>query len=219
LLDVVNGPLSIFVPGFGWLFGDAEDVGAPAHLDPYIRRIDASAMPQRNQVVEQISALANDVSGAMPDRLKRYFTGFLDDLLGGLAGARSEQSRGSRMSLRRYLGQRPIQAVQFTRLCALHLDAEVRLLQYRSARAMMTSWYSPASDIALARLTAPARNPDLRGRTFLWIENFQIGSFCSVGHYLPPMFISMPETHGIETSGGTRCPRHLDRIGSRLLQI
>src|ERR1700753_488302 len=103
----------------------------------------------------------------MPDRLERYFTSFLDDLLGDLAGARSEQSRGSRMSLRRYLGKRPIQAVQLTRLCALHLDAEVRLLQYRSARAMTTSWYPPAGDIALARLIAPARNPEVRGRTFL----------------------------------------------------
>jgi hypothetical protein len=27
------------------------------------------------------------------------------------------------------------------------------------------------------------------------------------------------ETHGIEMSGGTRCPRHLDRTGSRPLQI
>ena len=73
-----------FAPGFGWLFGDAEDVGAGAHLAPYVRRIDASAMPQRNQVVEQISALANDVSCAMPDRLERYFTSFLDDLLSAL---------------------------------------------------------------------------------------------------------------------------------------
>jgi hypothetical protein len=164
--------MPIFAPGFGWLFGDAEDVGAPVHLDPHIGRIDASAMPQRNQVVEQISALANDVSCAMLDRLERYFTSFLDDLLGGLAGARSEQPCGSRMSLRRYLGKRPIQAVQFTRLCALDLDPGVRLLQYRSARAMMTSRCPPACDIALARVTAPARNPDLRGPTFLQIESF-----------------------------------------------
>ena len=77
--------MPIFAPGFGWLFGDAEDVGAPAHLDPYIRRIDASAMPQRNQVVEQISALANDASGAMLDRLERYFAGFLEETLGILS--------------------------------------------------------------------------------------------------------------------------------------
>ena len=76
--------MPIFAPCFGWLFGDAEDVGAGAHLAPYVRRIDASAMPQRNQEVEQISALANDVSGAMPDRLERYFTSFLDDLLSAL---------------------------------------------------------------------------------------------------------------------------------------
>src|SRR3984957_3779300 len=157
--------MPIFAPCFGWLFGDAEDVGAPAHLDPYIRRIDASAMPQRNQGVEQISALANDVSGAMPDRLDRYFTSFLDDLFGGLAGARSEQSRGSRMSLRCYLGKRPIQAVQLTRLCALHLDAGV--LKYRSARAMMTSCWCPwARVIALARFIVSAQTPDLRGSTF-----------------------------------------------------
>src|SRR3984957_8492334 len=175
--------MPIFAVGFGRLFGDAEDVGAPAHLDPYIRRNDASAMPQRNQVVEQISALANDVSGAMPDRLERYFTSFLDDLLGGLAGARSEQSRGSGMSLRRYLGKRAIQAVQLTRLCALHLDAGIRFLQYRSARAMMAScWWPPACDIALVRLTVSAQTPDLRGCTFLQIENFQIRAFCSVGH-------------------------------------
>src|SRR5580692_3472746 len=115
--------MPIFAVGFGWFFGDAECVGAGAHLAPYIRRIDAGAMPQRNQVVEQISALANDLSGAMPDRLERYFTGFLDDLLGGLADARSEQSRGSRMSLRRYLGKRPMQPVQLARLCALHPEA------------------------------------------------------------------------------------------------
>jgi hypothetical protein len=29
----------------------------------------------------------------------------------------------------------------------------------------------------------------------------------------------MPKTHGIEMSGGTRCPRHLDRTGSRPLKI
>jgi hypothetical protein len=103
----------------------------------------------------------------MPHRLERYFAGFLDDLLGGLAGARSEQSRGSRMSFRRYLGKRPIQAVQLTRPCALHLGAGVRLLQYRSANAMMPSWYPPAGDIALARLIVSAQTPGLRGRTFL----------------------------------------------------
>jgi hypothetical protein len=103
----------------------------------------------------------------MPDRLERYFTGFLDDLLGGLADARSEQSRGSRMSLRRYLGKRPMQPVQLARLCALHPEAGVRLLPYGCASAMMTSWYPPACDIALARLIVPAQTPDLRGCTFL----------------------------------------------------
>src|ERR1700730_17943301 len=78
---------------FGTLFGNAEGVGAQAHLDPDIRRIDAGAMPQRDEVVEQIGALANDASSVMFDRLERHFSGFLDDLLAGLAGARSEQSR------------------------------------------------------------------------------------------------------------------------------
>jgi hypothetical protein len=72
---------------------------------------------------------------------------------------------------------------------------------------------------ALARLIVSAQTPDLAGRTSPQIENFGIGWFYSVDHGLPPIFISMPETHGIEMSGGTRCPRHLDRTGSRPSRI
>src|ERR1700738_2971756 len=56
---------------FGRLFGNAERVGAGAHLDPDIRRIDAGAMPQRNEVIEQIGALANDASSVTMRRLAR----------------------------------------------------------------------------------------------------------------------------------------------------
>jgi hypothetical protein len=41
----------------GQLLGNAERVGARAHLGPDILRIDAGAMPQRDHVVEQICAL------------------------------------------------------------------------------------------------------------------------------------------------------------------
>jgi hypothetical protein len=36
---------SVAAVDLGQLFGNAEGVGAAAHLDPYIRRIDAGAMP------------------------------------------------------------------------------------------------------------------------------------------------------------------------------
>src|ERR1700681_1628322 len=108
---------------FGQLFGNAECVGAGAHLDPDIRRIDAGAMPQRNEVVEQIGALSNDASGVVFDRLERHFSGFLDHFLGGLAGARCEQSRRAWMILRRYLGKRSIETIEFVGLRAWGRDA------------------------------------------------------------------------------------------------
>src|ERR1700722_7980795 len=104
--------------GFGTLFGNAKGVGAQAHLGPDIIRIDAGAMPERDEVVEQIGALANDASRVMFDRLERHFSGFLDDLLGGLAGTRSDQSRRAWMFLRRHLGERLIEAIEFARLQA-----------------------------------------------------------------------------------------------------
>jgi hypothetical protein len=73
--------------------------------------------------------------------------------------------------------------------------------------------------IALARLIVSAQTPDFAGRTSPQIKNVGIGWFYSVDHRLPPIFISMPEAHGIEVSGETRCPRHLDRTGSRPSRI
>ena len=104
---------------FGTLFGNAEGVGAQAHLGPDIRRIDAGAMPQRHEVVEQVGALSNDASIVVFDGLECHFAGFLDDLLSGLAGARSEQARRAWMILRRYFGKRSIEAVEFTPLLAI----------------------------------------------------------------------------------------------------
>src|ERR1700694_6188143 len=118
-LDVLDWATLIVAVGFGTLFGNAEGVGAAAHLGPDIIRIDAGAMPQCDEVVEQIGALPNDAPRVMLDRLERHFSGFLDDLLGGLAGARCEQSRRTRMILRRHLGKRPMQTVYLTRLDAL----------------------------------------------------------------------------------------------------
>jgi hypothetical protein len=109
--------------GFGTLFGNAEGVGAAAHLGPDIIRIDAGAMPQRDEVVEQIGALPNDASRVMLDRLERHFSGFLDDLLRGLAGARREQARRARMTLGRYLCKRSVESIEFARLLAWRRDA------------------------------------------------------------------------------------------------
>src|ERR1700730_14355453 len=102
-LDVLDWATLMVAVGFGTLFGNAEGVGAAAHLGPDIVRIDAGAVPQCDEVVEQIGALPNDASRVMLDRLERHFSGFLDDLLRGLAGARREQARRARMILRRYL--------------------------------------------------------------------------------------------------------------------
>src|SRR6202035_1514973 len=104
--------------GFGTLFGNAEGVGAAAHLGPDIIRIDAGAMPQRDEVVEEIGALSNDASIVMFDRLERHFSGFLDDLLRDLAGARCEQARRARVVLRRYLCKRSVETIEFARLLA-----------------------------------------------------------------------------------------------------
>src|SRR3984893_7669054 len=174
-LDVLDWATLMVATGFGTLFGNAEGIGAAAHLGPDIVRIDAGAMPQRDEVVEQIGALANDASRVMFYRLKRHFSGFLDDLLRGLAGARCEQSRRTRMILRRHLGKRPMQTVYLTRLDALRRDAGAGLLQDRCAGAAGKRCCCPlVRDIGLARLTAPARSPDLAGRTSLQIENFEI---------------------------------------------
>jgi hypothetical protein len=113
-IDVSGRAPTIVAAGFRQLFGNAERVGPAAHLDPNIRWIDSRAMPKRNEVVKQIGALANDASRVMFDRLECHFAGFLDNLLGALAGARSEQSRRAWMILRRYLGKRPIEAIEFT---------------------------------------------------------------------------------------------------------
>src|SRR6202048_1533960 len=122
-LDVLDWATLIVAVGFGTLFGNAEGVGAAAHLGPDIIRIDAGAMPQCDEVVEQISALPNDASRVMLDRLERHFSGFLDDLLRGLAGARREQGRRARLILRRYLGKRPVESIKFARLLAWRRDA------------------------------------------------------------------------------------------------
>src|ERR1700694_334195 len=53
----------------------------------------------------------------------RHFSGFLDDLLRGLAGARREQARRARMILRGHFGKRAMQAIQFIGLDALRLTA------------------------------------------------------------------------------------------------
>src|ERR1700722_7646405 len=87
-LDVSDWATTIVAAGFGHLFGNAECVGAGAHLEPHIQRIDAGSMPQRNEVVEQIGALSNRASSVMSDCFERHFAGFLNDLLSGLAGAR-----------------------------------------------------------------------------------------------------------------------------------
>src|ERR1700736_6048912 len=82
-LVVLDWATPIVAAGFGQLFGNAECVGAGAHLHPHVRWIDAGAMPQHNEVVEQIGALPNDASSVMFDCLERHFSGFLDDLLSG----------------------------------------------------------------------------------------------------------------------------------------
>ncbi|WP_426414229.1 hypothetical protein [Bradyrhizobium ganzhouense] len=55
-LVVLDRATSIVAACFGELFGNAERVGAGAHLDPHIRRIDAGAMLQRNEVVDRLQA-------------------------------------------------------------------------------------------------------------------------------------------------------------------
>jgi hypothetical protein len=59
----------------------------------------------------------------MPDCFERYFAGFLDDLLRGLAGARREQARRARMVFRRYRCKRSVETIEFARLLAWRRDA------------------------------------------------------------------------------------------------
>src|SRR5580704_2570493 len=120
--DVLDWATPIVAVGFGQLFGNAECVGTRAHLHPHIRRIDAGAMPQRDEVVEQIGALSNDASSAMFDRLQRHFSGFLDELLSNLAAARCEQSGRAWMILWRYLCKRSVETIDFARLLAWRRD-------------------------------------------------------------------------------------------------
>jgi hypothetical protein len=99
-LDVLGWSTLIVATGFGTLFGNAEGIGAAAHLGPDFVRIDAGAVPQRDEVIEKIGALPDDASRVMLDPLERHFSGFLDDLLRDLAGARREQARRARMIFR-----------------------------------------------------------------------------------------------------------------------
>jgi hypothetical protein len=59
-LDVLDWATLIVAAGFGTFFGNAKGIGAAAHLGPDIIRIDARAMPQRDEVVQQIGALPDD---------------------------------------------------------------------------------------------------------------------------------------------------------------
>src|ERR1700730_10594605 len=53
----------------------------------------------------------------------RHFSGFLDDLLRGLAGARREQARRARMIFRGHLCKRSVETIDFARLKAWRRDA------------------------------------------------------------------------------------------------
>src|SRR5260370_13732927 len=126
--------IATVVARFGQVFGYAGCVGAAAILDQNMRWIDAGAMPQRHEVVEQVGALSNDASIVVFDGLECHFAGFLDDLLSGLAGARSEQARRAWMILRRYFGKRSIEAVEFTPLLAPRRDAARGIRRHRPFR-------------------------------------------------------------------------------------
>ena len=79
--------------GFRRFLCNPELFGPTAHLDPNAVGIDAGAMPQRDEVVEQIGTFADDAARMMLDRFERDLAGLLDHFLRRLAGARCEESR------------------------------------------------------------------------------------------------------------------------------
>src|SRR6516162_8485982 len=82
---------------FREFFGDAELVGAPAHLGPHLVGGDAALPPQHDQMVHQIGALANDPARAVAHRLESDLAGLLHQLLCKLGSTAGEQPRRARI--------------------------------------------------------------------------------------------------------------------------
>jgi hypothetical protein len=63
---------------FGQLLGNTELAGAPAHLGPHLVGADAAFVPQHDEVVDQIGALADDATRMVLHRLKGDLAGLPD---------------------------------------------------------------------------------------------------------------------------------------------
>ena len=86
---------------FRQFFGDTELVGAPAHLGPDFIEGDAAFVPQHDQLVDKIGALADDTARTVTGGSESDFAGLFDQLLRDLAPPAGEQARGLSRSLTR----------------------------------------------------------------------------------------------------------------------
>ncbi len=101
---------------FGQLLGDTELVGTAAHLGPHFIGGDAAFVPQHDQVVEQIGALADDTARAVAHRFESDLAGLLDQFLRDLAPTRSEQTRGAGIVSFAHAVERVVKASDFRRI-------------------------------------------------------------------------------------------------------
>jgi len=63
------------------LFGNAQGVSAALHLRIHFGWIDVRAVPEHDEVVQQIGTLANEACGPTFDGLKRDLASLFDDFL------------------------------------------------------------------------------------------------------------------------------------------
>ena len=78
------------------LLGDAEQPLAAVHLGPHVLGVDAGRNPEHDQIIEQIGAFPHDGLGVAAHGVDHHLDGFLGELLGHLAAARTQQARRPR---------------------------------------------------------------------------------------------------------------------------
>ncbi len=126
---------------FGRLLGDPEFVGAGAHLGPDLVRMNSGAIPEYDQVVEEIGALPDDAVALARHGLERDFAAFLEDLLRDLAGAGREQLGSAWMAFGGYVGERAIEAIKLVGACQRGRMAAKYLLDRGLGKlAFLTPW-------------------------------------------------------------------------------
>jgi hypothetical protein len=88
---------SLMAGVFWQLLGDAKYIGARLHLLPNLDRFDADVKPEGDQVVEQVSAFADNAGGMAFDGFDRDLAGLLNHFARKLASAGLQQFVSTRM--------------------------------------------------------------------------------------------------------------------------